>query len=174
MGAKTARVVLRWKMQAVASCVEAWTRLTAEEVKKRNVMKRSAGRLLHKTLCFAMGLWQQNVLTSRQERAEEERRHNLLSRIANRMLNRVQSTALERWSENTFELARQRDMLDRILKRMLDGKMSAGACGSDWMDFCECACTRARVMALSAGDFTWQRTSNGVATWRRQRSWRLR
>jgi protein SFI1 len=125
MEAKTARVVLRWKMQAVVGCLEAWAQLTAEEVKKRNVMKRSAGRLLNRTLSSAIGLWQQNMLTARQEQAEEVRRHNLMSRIAKRMLNRVQSTALERWSENACELARQRAVLDRILKRMLNGKMSA-------------------------------------------------
>ena len=75
MEARTARVVLRWKMHAAVRCLEAWTQLTAEEVKKRNVMQRSAGRLLNMTLCSAIGLWQQNMLTARQERADDERRH---------------------------------------------------------------------------------------------------
>ena len=174
MEARTARVVLRWKMHAAVRCLEAWTQLTAEEVKKRNVMQRSAGRLLNRTLCSAIGLWQQNMLTARQERADDERRHNLMSRIAKRMLNRAQSTALERWSETACELARQRAILDKILKRMINSKMSAGAYGIDWVHACECALACARVVVLSAGDCAWQRTSNGMVTWQRRGSWRLR
>ena len=159
----------------VDDCISLWTKMlladaTHDDTIAANVQSMQDAGIQH-LQAIQEGL---DRIYGLKRHTEEERRHNLLSRIANRMLNRVQSTALERWSENTFELARQRDMLDRILKRMLNGKMSAGACGSDWMDSCGCACTRARVMALSAGDFTWQRTSNGVATWRRQRSWRLR
>jgi hypothetical protein len=42
------------------------------------------------------------------------------------MLNQAQAGALERWSTNVSELARQRDIMDRILRRMLNTKMSAG------------------------------------------------
>ena len=126
MMAKSTRAVLRWKLQAAVRCLEAWRELTAEEVRKRDLMGRIVARMLHGSLSSAMELWQESVSAARQERAEEERRQNIVSRVVRRMLNQAQAGALERWSTNVSELARQRDIMDRILRRMLNTKMSAG------------------------------------------------
>jgi hypothetical protein len=82
--------------------------------------------MLHRSLSFALELWQQIVSAARQEQAEEERRQNIVSRVVRRMLNQAQAGAFERWSTNVSELARQRDIMDRILRRMLNANMSAG------------------------------------------------
>jgi len=126
MVAKSTKVVLRWKLQAVVRCLEAWRELTAEEVRKRDLMGRIVGRMRQRSLTFAMDLLQQNVSAARQERAEEERRQNIVSRVVRRMLNQAQAGALERWSTSVSELARQRDIMDRMLRRMLNAKMAAG------------------------------------------------
>ncbi len=60
--------------------------------------------MLQRSLSLAMDLWQQNVSAARL----------------------TQTAALERWSTNVSELARQRNIMDRILRRMLDAKMAAG------------------------------------------------
>ena len=73
-----------------------------------------------------MDLWQQNVSAARQGQAEEERRQNIVSRVVKRVLNQAQAGALERWSTTVLELARQRGIMDRILRRMLNAKMAAG------------------------------------------------
>jgi hypothetical protein len=160
----------------VDDCISLWTKMlladaTHDDTIAANVQSMQDAGIQH------IGGIQEGLdrIYGLKKQTEEKRRHNLMSRIAKRMLNRVQSTALERWSENACELARQRAVLDRILKRMLNGKMSAGAYGIDRMDAaCQCACARARVVVLSAGDCTWQRTSNGVLTWQRRGSWRLK
>jgi hypothetical protein len=126
MVAKSTKVVLRWKLQAVLRCFEAWRELTAEEVRTRDLMGRIVARMLHRSLSFALELWQQIVSAARQEQAEEERRQNIVSRVVRRMLNQAQAGAFERWSTNVSELARQRDIMDRILRRMLNANMSAG------------------------------------------------
>jgi hypothetical protein len=126
MVAKSTRVVLRWKLQVVVRCLEAWRELTAQEVRKRDLMGRIVARMLQRSLSLAMDLWQQNVSAARQGRAEEERKQSVVSRIIRRMLNQAQAAALERWSTNVSELARQRNIMDRILRRMLDAKMAAG------------------------------------------------
>jgi hypothetical protein len=51
-----------------------------------------------------MDLWQQHVSSAR----------------------RAQIVALEWWIASVSELARQRSIMDRILRRMLDAKMTAG------------------------------------------------
>ena len=99
---------------------------TAEEVRKRDLMGRIVGRMRQRSLSFAMDLLQQNVSAARQERAGEERRQKIVSRVVRRMLNQAQAGAFERWSTNVSELARQRDIMDRILRRMLNANMSAG------------------------------------------------
>ena len=117
---------MRWKLQAVVRCLEAWRELTAEEVRKRNVMQRIVSRMLHRSLSFAMDLWQRSVSAARQERVDEERRRAVMSRIVKRMLNQAQAAALERWTCNVIELARQRNIMARILRRMLNAKMAGG------------------------------------------------
>jgi FixJ family two-component response regulator len=120
------RVVMRWKLQAVVRSLEAWRELTAEEVRKRNVMQRIVSRMLHRSLSFAMDLWQRSVSAARQERVDEERRRAVMSRIVKRMLNQAQAAAFERWTSNVIELARQRNIMDRILRRMLSAKIAGG------------------------------------------------
>jgi hypothetical protein len=95
-------------------------------VRKRDLMGKIVARMLHRSLSFAMDLWQQHASAARQERAGEERRQKIVSRVVRRMLNQAQAGAFERWSTNVSELARQRDIMDRILRRMLNAKMSAG------------------------------------------------
>jgi hypothetical protein len=119
-------VVLRWKLQEVLRCLEAWRELTAEEVRKRDLMGRIVARMQNRSLSFAMELWQQIVSAARQEQAEEERRQIIVSRVVRRMLNQAQAGAFERWSTNVSELAHQRDIMGGILRRMLNAKMSAG------------------------------------------------
>jgi hypothetical protein len=126
MVVKSTRVVLRWNLQVVVRCLEAWGELTAQKVRKRDLMGRIVARMLHRSLSVVMDLWQQHASAARQERAGEERRQKIVSRVVKRMLNQSQAGALERWSTNVSELARQRDIMDRILRRMLNAKMSAG------------------------------------------------
>jgi hypothetical protein len=126
MAAKALRVVGRWVNQCVARTIDAWHEYTVEEARKRGLMRRIVARMLHRSLSCAMDLWQQNVSAARHERAEEERRQNIVSRVVRRMLNQAQAGAFERWSTNVSELARQRDIMDRILRRMLNANMSAG------------------------------------------------
>ena len=121
---------MRWKLQAVVRCLEAWRERTVEEARKRNLMQRIVSRMLHRSLSFAMDLWQRNVLAARQERAEEERRQAVMSRIVKRMLNQAQAAAFERWSTTVEELLRVRNLMDRILRRMLSAKMAAGQMAS--------------------------------------------
>ena len=159
---------MRWKLQAVVRCLEAWRELTAEEVRKRNVMQRIVSRMLHRSLSFAMDLWQRSVSAARQERVDEERRRAVMSRIVKRMLNQAQAAAWERWSTHVEELLRIRNLMDRILRRMLNAKMAAGqtalrvsvGCPSDhlythWM-FTGCAGTVAEcdLSSLSSGPVT--------------------
>ena len=117
---------MRWKLQAAVRCLVDWRELTAEEMRKRNLMQRIVSRMLHRSLSFAMDLWQQSLSAARQERAEEERRQAVMSRIVKRMLNQAQTAAFERWTSNVIELARQRNIMDRILRRMLNAKMAGG------------------------------------------------
>jgi hypothetical protein len=126
MAVKSMRVVMRWKKQAAVRCLDAWGQWTAEEVRKRRVMKKIVGRMLNRSLCFAMDLWLQNVSALKQQQAEEARRQKLMSKIVHRMLNQAQAVAFERWRANKNELARQRGIMQRILRRMLNAKMSAG------------------------------------------------
>ena len=100
--------------------------MTAEEVQKRRVMKKIVSRMLNRSLCFAMDLWRQGVRAARNEHAEGDRRQKLMSKIVHRMLNQAQAVAFERWRANKIELARQRGIMQRILRRMLNAKMSAG------------------------------------------------
>jgi hypothetical protein len=110
----------------VDDCISLWTKMlladaTHDDTIAANVQSMQDAGIQH------IGGIQEGLdrIYGLKKQTEEKRRHNLMSRIAKRMLNRVQSTALERWSENACELARQRAVLDRILKRMLNGKMSA-------------------------------------------------
>jgi hypothetical protein len=104
MVAKSTRVVLRWKLQVVVRCLEAWRELTAQEVRKRDLMGRIVARMLQRSLSLAMDLWQQHLSAAR----------------------RALAAALELWSTSLSDLARQRNIMDRILRRILDAKMAAG------------------------------------------------
>jgi hypothetical protein len=159
----------------VDDCISLWTKMLLadaahDDTIAANVQTMQDAGIQH-TRAIQEGL---DRIYGLKKQTDDERRHNLMSRIAKRMLNRAQSTALERWSETACELARQRAILDKILKRMINSKMSAGAYGIDWVHACECALACARVVVLSAGDCAWQRTSNGMVTWQRRGSWRLR
>ena len=126
MAAKALKVVGRWVNQCVARTIDAWHEYTVEEARKCGLMGGIVARILHRSLSFAMDLWQQHLSAAREERAEEERRQNIVSRVVRRMLNQAQAGAFERWSTNVSELARQRHIMDRILRRMLNARMSAG------------------------------------------------
>ena len=52
---------MRWKLHAVVRCLEAWRKLTAEEVRKRALTGRVVLRMLNRSLCFAMALWRENA-----------------------------------------------------------------------------------------------------------------
>ena len=64
-------------------------------------------------------------------------------RIVKRMLNQAKALAFEQWKATVCELARQHGIMERILRRMLNRKMSAGmylyACA------CSCMCVSVRV-----------------------------
>jgi len=75
MVAKSTKVVLRWKLQAVVRCLEAWRKLTAEKVRKRYLMGRILACMLHRSLSFAMELWQLAVEEGLQARREDEVQH---------------------------------------------------------------------------------------------------
>jgi hypothetical protein len=75
MVAKSTKVVLRRKLQAVVRCLEAWRKLTAEEVRKRYLMGRILARMFHRSLSFAMELWQLAVEEKLQARREDEVQH---------------------------------------------------------------------------------------------------
>ncbi len=75
MVAKSTKVVLRWKLQAVVRCLEAWRKLTAEKVRKRYLMGRILACMLHRSLSFAMELWQLPVEEGLQARREDEVQH---------------------------------------------------------------------------------------------------
>ena len=126
MVVRSTRVVLRWKLQVVVSCLGAWRELTAEEVRQRDLMGRIVSRMLQRSLSFAMDLWYRNMSAVRQGRAEEERRQSVVSRVVKRMLNQSQAAAFERWSTKAGDLARQHGIMDRILRQMLEAKMAAG------------------------------------------------
>jgi hypothetical protein len=49
-----------------------------------------------------------------------------MSRVVKRMVNQAQAEAVDRWSANVCELVRQRGIMEGILRRMLNAKMSAG------------------------------------------------
>ena len=55
------RVVMRWKLQAVVRCLEAWRELTAEEVRKRNVMQRIVSRTRNAGMFAALRRWRENT-----------------------------------------------------------------------------------------------------------------
>ena len=59
-----------------------------------------------------------------------------MSKIVQRMLNQAQAAAFERWRANVSELARQRGIMERILRRMLNAKMSAGMYACNCMFAC--------------------------------------
>jgi hypothetical protein len=103
-----------------------WSSWTVCDKRQRDVMGRIVARMLQRRLSFAMDLWQQHVSAAREWRAEDERRQSVVSRFVRRMLKQAQAVALERWIANVSELARQRSIMDRILRRMLDAKMTAG------------------------------------------------
>ena len=114
MLAKSTRALMRWRKQAAVRCLGGWRRSTAEEVQKRQVMRKIVGRMLHRSLSFAIDLWQQNVQALQQELAEDERRQNIMLRIVKRMLNQVKAAAFELWNSTVCELARQRGLLPRL------------------------------------------------------------
>ena len=126
MVVKSTRLVLQWKLQVVVRCLEAWRELTAEEVRKRDLMGRIVSRMLQRSLSFAMDLWQRKMSAVQQGRAKEERRQGVVSRVEKRMLHQAQAAAFERWSTNMSELARLHGIMNRILRRMLEAKMAAG------------------------------------------------
>ena len=143
MVAKSLRVLMRWRKQAAVRCLGVWRRLTAEEVQKGQMMGQIIRRMLHRSLSFAMDLWQHNVQALKQEQAEEGRRQDIMLRIVKRMLNQAKALAFEQWKATVCELARQHGIMERILRRMLNRKMSAGmylyACA------CSCMCVSVRV-----------------------------
>ncbi len=84
--AAMSKVVLRWNLQPAVRCFGAWSELTTDEVRKRHVMREIVTRMLHRSLSFAMDLWQQKVSATRQEQAEEEekRGQSIMSRMVRR------------------------------------------------------------------------------------------
>jgi hypothetical protein len=110
----------------VARTIDAWHEYTVEEACKRNLMKRIVQRMQKRGLVFALGVWHSNVLSTLHERAEEERRKHIVSRVLRMMFNQAQAGALERWRTNVSDLARQRDTMDKILRRMLNAMVAAG------------------------------------------------
>ncbi len=126
METTSTRAVMRWMKQAVVRCLGVWSQWTTEEVQKRQVMKKIVRRTLHRSVSFAVDLWQQKVHVLQQKQAEEKRRQSIMSRVVKRMVNQAQAEAVDRWSANVCELVRQRGIMEGILRRMLNAKMSAG------------------------------------------------
>jgi hypothetical protein len=87
-------------------------------MQKRQVMKKIVGRMLHRSLSFAMDLWGQNVQALQQEQAEEARRQDIMSRILKRILNQAQAAAFDRWREHAVELRRQQGIVEKVASRM--------------------------------------------------------
>ena len=144
MLAKSSRALIRWRKQAAVRCLGGWRRSTAEEVQKRQEMRKIVGRMLHRSLSFAMDLWQHNVQALKQEQAEEGRRQDIMPRIVKRMLNQAKALAFEQWKATVCELARQHGIMERILRRMLNRKMSAGM--YLYVCACPCMCVSLRVI----------------------------
>ena len=144
MVAKSLRVLMRWRKQAAVRCLGVWRRLTAEEVQKGQLMGKIIRRMLHRSLSFAMDLWKQNVQALQQEQAEEGRRQDIMLRVVKRMLNQAKALAFEQWKATVCELARQHGIMERILRRMLNRKMSAGM--YLYVCACPCMCVSLRVI----------------------------
>jgi hypothetical protein len=101
-------------------------------------MGRIVARMLHRSLSFALELWQESVSVAQQLEKEEDLRQKRLRSIVHRLLIQAQAASLLRWSENVRELARYRCIIDRILWRMLKAKISGGM----FIFLClGCACT---------------------------------
>jgi C-terminal processing protease CtpA/Prc len=94
-------------------------------IQVHDLMERSVGRLLHRTLWFAMDLWQQNVSGARQGRAEEERRNAVMQRVVKRMMHAALAASFLRWRDNVRELRWQQGVMERVARRMKNAGMFA-------------------------------------------------
>ena len=103
MVAKSAKVVMRWKLQSAARCMDAWGELTTEEVRKRQVTVKIVQRMCNKCISAAIERWCANVDDLKMQHAEEERKQHLLNKIVSRFLNRAVGAAFERWRDHTVQ-----------------------------------------------------------------------
>jgi hypothetical protein len=145
-------------------CLEAWRELTAEEVRKRDLMGRIVARMQNRSLSFAMELWQQSVSAAQQWEKEEERRQNRFRSVVQRLMFQAQAASLLRWSENVRELVRYRCIIDRILWRMLKAKMSGGMYFFVMSQVCVHVIGSCCGMWLRAVELL-QHMSSGTGTW---------
>jgi hypothetical protein len=134
MVVRSTRVVLRWKLQVVVSCLGAWRELTAEEVRQRDLMGRIVSRMLQRSLSFAMDLWQRNMPQEAQELAKqrldeaarekqrmaeaEERRIEMCKRVVQRMLRHQLLMAWNMFVHSVKDTQRNHETIHKVLSRM--------------------------------------------------------
>jgi len=126
MVAKSMWVMRRWAKQSALRCLGAWSQYSKAEVQQRQVMQKTVGRMLHRSISFAMDLWQKKVQEFQRDKSEEERRQKIMARIVKRMLNQTKAVAIVRWSASVCERVRKRGSVERVLRRTINTKISAG------------------------------------------------
>ncbi len=90
-----------------------------KQVVMRRVLQRMALRMRNAGICKAYATWAENA-------AEAMRLKLKAKMVVRRFWNQAQAGALERWRTNVSELARQRGIMDRILRRMFKANVAAG------------------------------------------------
>ena len=115
MVAKSAKVLMRWKLQSVARCLDTWRELAHEELRKRQVMFKIVQRMRHKSLSAAIDVFCANVKDFKTQHGEEER---MTAKVVARCKMQASCMCVDAWHMFTEEEARKRALMKLIVARM--------------------------------------------------------
>merc|ERR1711871_1576120 len=124
------RVAARIRLHSEAKCFHCWLDSVHTRQRVREHVKRTTRKWINQNLTVGWRAWTLFVHNSRaaevkrmQRSAEEKRRDVIIRRAAMRMRSQSMSRVFYAWYDYFAELKRQREVSERMLRRMLNQKL---------------------------------------------------
>jgi hypothetical protein len=146
---KTRKALSFWRKKVVVGGLGAWHQHAAEETRKRNVLKRIVKRMLSRQLSAAMWRWYGSLKARVREEAKTRK-------VLAFWRKKATVGAFGAWRQHAGGEARKRNIMERVVKRMLRRRLSAAM-----RRWCETLQQRVRVQT---------KTRKALAIWRNKAS----
>ena len=120
------RIALRMKHSGLIKSFGSWEHFVWERKRLRDLVHRTVNRFLHAEVAPALRSWVVFVEAQKAEEQDDLRKEALIQQVRKRMLHGCIFKALNQWIHTTHERQRMRNLVRKVMGRLVSGKVAAG------------------------------------------------